>query len=156
MRFIIIMGLLSFIFGCSKTSRQVPNANLLPPPFDFVIVDSLDDPLIINQTQSVKLWYLINGQINYIDDIKIKPVINSRKYAYYATTVLAPLKSSDNIAKTFLLQVDNDKIDTIYLDIVRLSQPIDREYNKYDQVKFDSRLISLDLNHNPALWVFKR
>ena len=157
MKLIIIMSFVFFICGCSKTSQQVPNANLMPPPFDFVIVDSLKNaPLIKDQTQSVKLWYLINGQIDYIEDIKIKPTMNSLEYRYYATTVLAPLKSSDNVAKTFFLQVDDDKIDTIYLDVVRFSQPVDREYNKYNQVKFDGQLISLDLNHQPALWVFKK
>ena len=157
MKLIIIMSFVFFICGCSKTSQQVPIANLMPPPFDFVIVDSLKNaPLIKDQTQSVKLWYLINGQIDYIEDIKIKPTMNSLEYRYYATTVLAPLKSSDNVAKTFFLQVDDDKIDTIYLDVVRFSQPVDREYNKYNQVKFDGQLISLDLNHQPALWVFKK
>lgn len=157
MKFFILMGFIPVIFGCSKTSRKVPDANLMPPHFDFILIDSINkNPLIINQTQSVKLWYIINGQTNYIEDLKVKPIINSGEYAYYATTVLAPLRSSDNISKTFFLQVDNNKIDTIYLDVVRLLEPVDREYNKYNKVKFDGREISLDLNHQPALWVFKR
>ena len=72
------------------------------------------------------------------------------------TTVIAPLRSSDNIAKNFYLQLDSGKIDTIFLDVMRLAEPVDREYNKYNQVKFNGQVVSLDLNHQPALWVFRR
>lgn len=54
------------------------------------------------------------------------------------------MRSSDNIAKSFYLQLDNGKIDTVFLDIVRLSEPLQREYNKYKQVKFNEQTISLD------------
>src|SRR5215213_7104127 len=101
MKSIYFMGLLSFILSCSKTSRQVPNANLMPPPFDFALIDNANSPLIVNQSQTIKLWYTVNRQSTYIDDLKIKPIISSPKYAYYATSVFAPLRSSDNIAKTF-------------------------------------------------------
>lgn len=157
MKSIIFMGLFSFILGCSKTSRQVPNANLMPPPFDFVLINNANNnPFIVSQSQDIKLWYTVNGQSSNIDDVKIKPIISSGKYAYYATCVFAPLRSSDNIAKTFFLQLDGGKIDTIYLDVVRLSQPVNGEYNEYKQVKFNGQIVALDLNHQPALFVFKR
>ena len=56
----------------------------MPPPFDFVLIDSASNtPLIINGAQNIKLWYIVNGQSNYIEDLKIKPTINSNEYAYY-------------------------------------------------------------------------
>lgn len=153
----LTLGFISIILGCSKTPKQVPNANLMPPPFDFVLIDTTNNnTFIINQTQNLKLWYSVNGQLNYIEDLKIKPTLNSSEYAYYATTVFAPLRSSDNIAKTFYLQLDGGNIDTIFLDVLKLREPVDREYNKYNQVKFNGQVVSLDLNHQPALWVFKK
>lgn len=40
MKSTIFMGLLLFFLGCSKPPKDVPNANLMPPPFDFVLIDN--------------------------------------------------------------------------------------------------------------------
>ncbi|WP_157853868.1 hypothetical protein [Thermoflavifilum aggregans] len=157
MKLFVFMGFISILFGCSKTQRQVPNANLMPAPFDFVLLDSVNNsPLIVSQTQSIKLWYILNGQVNYIEDLRIKPSINSAQYSYYATTVFAPLNSSENVSKTFYCQIDNGKIDTIFLDVKRLAEPVNREYNVYNRVEFNGKIVSLDLNNQPAFWVLKR
>lgn len=154
MRLIFFVGLL--LLGCSKKPKHPPNATVMPPPFDFVLADNSDNALIINETQNIQLWYELNGQKNYLSDLKIKPIIGSIKYSYYATSVFTPLKSSDNISKYFYLQIDNTKIDTVYLDVVRLSQPVEREYNQYKEVRFNGKIITLDKNHQPGLFFLKR
>lgn len=155
MKSIIFMGFL--FLTCSKTtSKHPPNASLMPPPFDFVLADNSGNALITDPAQNIQLWYELNGQKDYISDLKIKPINSSSKYSYYATSVFAPLKSSDNISKYFYLQIDRGKIDTIYLDVVRLSQPVEREYNEYKEVRFNGKTITLDKNHQPGLFILKR
>ena len=157
MKCIVFLSFSLFLFGCSKKSREVPNANLLPPAFDFVILDSVDDSsLVTSQTQNIKLWYVLDGETRFVEDVKIQPTIHSMRYPFYITTVLAPLKSSENVAKAFYIQIDDHKTDTILLDVVRLSQPVEREYNRYKQIKLNGKVGSLELDHEPALWVLQR
>ena len=74
----------------------------------------------------IALWYQVGGQKTSITDVKIKQMLNSSAYQFYVTTMFAPLRSSDNITKEFYFQINNGKVDTIFLDVKRLSQPIER------------------------------
>ncbi len=152
---IIFLAIIAFSLSCKKNTHPVPNANVMPPSFDFTLMTADGDPLL-NESDKLKLSYVSNGEIQFVEDLKIKQFLQAGKTVYYATTVFAPLRSSENISKTFYLQVNEEKIDTILLDVVKFSGPIEGEYNRYDAVKFNGQEIVLDRGYEPALWIFKR
>lgn len=154
-KLIILMGLLSFDLGCKKKGFEIPNANLMPPPLDFVVIKN-NVSLISSMNDQIALWYQVSGQKTSVTDVKIKQMLNSSVYQFYVTTTTAPLRSSDKITKEFYFQINNGKVDTIFLDVKRLSEPVEREYNIYKRVKFNNRIILLDKNHKPALWIFNQ
>lgn len=150
-----LLLLLLFNAGCKKKVIGVPNADLMPAPLDFVVIKN-HVSLINSMNSQIALWYQENEKKISISDVTIKQMTHSSVYEFYVTTTFAPLRSSDNIAKEFYFQINNGKVDTIFLDVKRLSEPIDREYNIYEKVKFNNEVILLDKNHKPALWVFKQ
>lgn len=154
MKKIIFLAVIACSLSCKKNTHPVPNANVMPPSFDFTLMTAGGDPRL-KESDKLKLSYVSNGKIQFIEDLKIKQVLKSDKPMYYATTVFAPLRSSENIAKIFYLQVNDEKIDTLLLDVVRFSGPIEGEYNRYDAVKCNGQEIVLDRGYEPALWIFK-
>ena len=156
MKSFILLFIIGSILSCNKTPDQPENGNLLPPPFDIVLLDKESNPIIISANQDVKLFYFEDGEKLFIKDFEIKEPISSPIYQYYVTTVFAPLYSGTQNIKTFYLQIDNKKIDTIWLDVKHFKKPIDREYNIYQQVKFNGKLVDAQGPHLPALWILKQ
>ncbi len=151
MKTILFLGLLLVNLACTK--NETLDDHFVPAPFNFVLTDKFGEPLIKNQDQKIWLGYVINGDHKLINDVKIKPIISSEKYKYYASTLSAPLLSVKKNIKQFYLQLDQDRTSPIYLDVIKTA---DRKGTKYKEVKFNGQVLEPDFNHNLELYILKK
>jgi hypothetical protein len=149
------MDIFSF-FRRTKTTGLAPNTDTMPAPFDFVLEDASGKPLIASSEQEIEMWYTSDGQKHTIEDLKIRPMLKSSGYGFYASTMFAPLRSSDGMAKTFSLRLDGGKKGTLFLDVARLRKPHEGEWHQYREVRFNGKAVALDRSHRPALFVLRQ
>lgn len=155
MRNIFLLACVCMLYiGCVKMD-PIPNASLIPAPFDFVVLNQ-DTLLIKSLHTKVEMWYDKNGAKTFITDVKVKPTLSSTQYPWYVSTINAPGVSSGEKNKVFYVQVDGGKIDTIFLDVNRLQQPVDGDYHQYVKVNFNGKEVLFDKNQQPALYIFNR
>lgn len=135
------------------TKNETLDDHFVPAPFNFVLTDKFGEPLIKNHDQKIWLGYEINGDQKLLNDVKIKPIINSGKYKYYASTLSAAVLSVEGKNKQFYLQLDQERTSTVYLDVIKTADP---KGTKYKEVKFNGQLVELDFNHKPELYILKK
>lgn len=153
MKVICLASLLivSALFSCKKEGF---NEKDIPNRFYFVLANEAGEPLIIDPSQKLTLWYELNGERKLVDDLKIHPTNTAGPFKYFASTFYAPIISVNNESKKFFVKLDDYETDVLELDVRRVGLP--KHGTWYDKVEFNDQESAPELNYAPQVYILKK
>lgn len=152
--FLMVLPLLGV--ACQKNSPK-PYVRDLPYEFNFTVLDSKGQPLLIAPDQKVVLSFLQNGQRKEITDYRLEPFPSSYPLTGYAYFSMAPALFSGNQGiREFNLEL-NGRVDNVYLDVEKHQQAnAAGGFYTYRQVKFNGKEVPEFYQPGVFIYVFQQ
>lgn len=155
-----LLIVLTLAVASCKDGPSVPNGNINPPNFQFIVLGTDGKPIFGKTTPVTLIYYFHNGEKLAVDPREnyINRFQDSSRYKYYYNSLGMSLVSKNNGNRYFYLDYAG-KVDTIYLDVQTITTPAaDPRRGSYfiNEVKFNGQVMTIDQSFMPWVYIFKR
>lgn len=151
---ISLLLLITSFLGCKK--QQSMGGQIIPAPFYFQLFNAVDNSPVELTENRVKIWYDKSaGNEVFIPNIKSIKM----KSGIFETGIMSQEISSVSVFKNvnvFYVQVNYNKIDTLYLHVEDLGDKVKNVYRfPITEVKFNGKVVARNEQDLPSLWLLK-
>lgn len=156
--YLIIVGLIVFIFASCNKECQVSGPPPYPEAFTFVIME--ENKNLIDSAEIPKIYYLENNKKVYINDLKKVDLDAACTFRHALTSTDIAYKSADGI-KNFYVEYNADTVENLLLDVEHIVMPATKEncgYHTYTykKVAFNEKEETLSNESACQIYVFEK
>ncbi len=152
--FIVIIALLIFqvTVSCNKTNRCTYDS---PPPTPLFFKVKKNSKSLSGSTDSLKLYYITNGQKKYLTDLFQATGVLLNKEILGSSTI--PILSADKDIKIFYIEYTNNwSTDTLFYDNLTFSPNTNCQY-LLNAIKYNSQIPLTDTTFKyPLVYIFNK